>query len=87
MPSHKLQQQLQMLSEQLENSSSLSATEQEQLQELITQIKLQLELDSVSSTSSLLDSLEQAVESFELEHPTLAVTLRNIVQTLANMGI
>jgi len=53
----------------------------------MSQHELQLELDAVAPESSLRDSLEQVVEGFELEHPTLAATLRGIVQTLANMGI
>jgi len=87
MPRHELQQQLDKLREQLDNADSLSSLEQEQVQQLIEQIQLQLKLDAASPEASLFDSLEQAVESFELEHPTLAVTLRNIVQTLANIGI
>ncbi|MDO8708736.1 DUF4404 family protein, partial [Pseudomonas sp.] len=37
--------------------------------------------------SSLVDGVNLAVERFEVEHPTLAGTLRNIVQALASMGI
>jgi len=87
MPSHELQQQLDVLRKQLESSTPLSSAEQEQLQALIAQIELQFELDAIVPDSSLRDSLEQVVEGFELEHPTLATTLRGIVQTLANMGI
>ncbi|PXB93696.1 DUF4404 domain-containing protein, partial [Pseudomonas aeruginosa] len=37
--------------------------------------------------SSLVDGVNLAVERFEVSHPTLAGTLRSIVQSLANMGI
>jgi len=87
MSQHELQQQLDVLRKQLESSNPLSSVEQEQLQALIAQIELQLGLDVVAPESSLRDSLEQVVEGFELEHPTLAATLRGIMQTLANMGI
>jgi len=87
MPRHELQQQLDRLREQLDNADSLSSVEQEQVEELIEQIQLLLKLDAASPEASLFDSLEQTVENFELERPTLAVTLRNIIQTLANMGI
>ncbi|PIH71638.1 chromosome partitioning protein ParA, partial [Pseudomonas syringae pv. actinidiae] len=33
------------------------------------------------------DGVNLAVERFELEHPTIAGTLRNIVQTLGNIGV
>ncbi|NDM57141.1 DUF4404 family protein, partial [Klebsiella pneumoniae] len=36
---------------------------------------------------SLVDGVNLAVERFEVSHPTLAGTLRSIVQSLANMGI
>jgi len=87
MPRYKLQLQLDRLSEQLENSQALSSDEREQLEQLIAQVQLQLKLDAAAPETNLLDSLEQAVESFELEHPSLTVTLRNIVQSLASMGI
>jgi len=47
MPSHELQQQLDVLRKQLESSTPLSSFEQEQLQALIAQIELQFELDSI----------------------------------------
>jgi len=87
MPRDRLQQQLDILTEQLEQSSSLSASAQEQVQELMQQVQLQLKLNAVSAEMPLLDNLEQAVESFAVEHPALAATLRNIMQTLANIGI
>ncbi|MNE81635.1 hypothetical protein D3C80_1782990 [compost metagenome] len=51
------------------------------------QIELKLELETKTQDSSLADGVNLAVERFELEHPTLAGTLRNIGQALANMGI
>ena len=33
------------------------------------------------------DGVNLAVERFEVSHPNTAMTLRNIMQTLANMGI
>ena len=37
--------------------------------------------------ATLVDGVNLAVERFEASHPTLAGTLRNIMQSLANMGI
>ncbi|MCY1282522.1 hypothetical protein D9M68_448360 [compost metagenome] len=87
MPARELQQQLNELREQLEGGAPLSEEEQAHLQDLIKQIELQLELEAVTPDTGLVDGVNLAVERFEVEHPTLAATLRNIVQSLANMGI
>jgi len=87
MPARELQQQLNELREQLETGAPLSAENQERLRDLIRQIELKLELETVTPDTGLVDGVNLAVERFELEHPTLAGTLRNIVQSLANMGI
>ncbi|CAD5110291.1 DUF4404 family protein [Zestomonas carbonaria] len=87
MPARELQQQLNELREQLEAGTPLSAEEQEHLQDLIKQIELQLDLEAATPDTGLVDGVNLAVERFEVDHPTLAATLRNIVQSLANMGI
>ena len=76
MPARELQQQLNTLREQLEQNPPL-----------MQQIELELELETKTQDSSLADNVNLAVERFEMEHPTPAGTLRNIVQALANMGI
>ncbi|MGH8433864.1 MAG: DUF4404 family protein [Pseudomonas sp.] len=87
MPARELQQQLNQLREQLEKGPPLSAEEHAHLLELAKQIELQLEREASAPDTSLVDGVNLAVERFEVEHPTLAGTLRNIVQSLANMGI
>ncbi|UVE16181.1 DUF4404 family protein [Pseudomonas sp. LS44] len=87
MPARELQQQLNELREQLDSGTTLTAEEQTHLQDLISQIELKLELEAVTPDTGLVDGVNLAVERFEVEHPTLAGTLRNIVQSLANMGI
>lgn len=87
MPDRELQQQLNELRDQLEDGTTLSAEEQAHLQDLIAQIELKLELEAITPDTGLVDGVNLAVERFEVEHPTLAGTLRNIVQSLANMGI
>lgn len=87
MPARELQEQLNKLREQLEQNPPLSEAERADLHALMQQIELELELETKTQDSSLSDNVNLAVERFELEHPTLAGTLRNIVQALANMGI
>ena len=85
MSARELQEQLNTLREQLEQNPPLSLEEREHLHVLMQQIETQIKLET--STASLADGVNLAVERFEIEHPAIAVTLRNIVQTLGNIGI
>ena len=87
MPARELQEQLDTLREQLEKNPPLSEKEREDLNQLAEQIDAQIKLENATQDNSLADNLNLAVERFEVEHPTLAGTLRNIVQTLGNIGI
>ena len=87
MPARELQQQLDTLREQLEQNPPLTQEERDHLNQLSTKIQAQIDIEKATNDSSLADSVNVAVERFELEHPALAGTLRNIVQTLGNIGI
>ena len=87
MPARDLQEQLNTLREQLEQNPPLTQEEREHLVQLSTQIQALIDIEKATNDTSLADSVNLAVERFEVEHPTLAVTLRNIVQTLGNIGI
>ncbi|BBP82840.1 MULTISPECIES: DUF4404 family protein [Pseudomonas] len=86
--SERLQQQLQELREQLASDAPMDEHERAELNTLIQDIELQLAAEPATPPDdSLVDGVNLAVERFEIKHPTLAGTLRNIVQSLANMGI
>jgi hypothetical protein len=88
MPASRLQQQLQDLRDQLAEQPSLSEEERAELFVLTQEIELQLARQAAAAPdATLVDGVNLAVERFEASHPTLAGTLRNIVQSLANMGI
>ena len=87
MPARELQDQLNALREQLEKNPPLSESERQNLHELMAQIEDKIQLESITQDASLSDGVNLAVERFELNHPAIAVTLRNIVQTLGNIGI
>jgi hypothetical protein len=87
MPARELQEQLDTLREQLEQNPPLNPEERADLEILAKQIQSQIELESVTQDASLADGVNLAVERFELEHPGIAGTLRNIVVTLGNIGI
>ncbi|NUT79590.1 DUF4404 family protein [Pseudomonas sp. NA13] len=87
MPARELQEQLNTLREQLDQNPPLSEAERDDLRTLMEQIEFELELETKTPDNNLADNVNLAVERFEVEHPTLAGTLRNIVQALGNMGI
>ena len=87
MPARELQEQLNTLREQLDQNPPLDIKQREQLNDLAKQIEAEIALEKATNDSSLADNVNLAVERFEVEHPSLAVTLRNIVQTLGSMGI
>ncbi|HEY0286775.1 MAG TPA: DUF4404 family protein [Pseudomonas sp.] len=87
MPARELQEQLNTLREQLNQNPPLTEAERDNLHDLMAQIQSQIELETATQDSSLADGVNLAVERFELEHPGIAGTLRNIVQTLGNIGI
>lgn len=87
MPARDLQQQLDTLREQLEQNPPLSLEEREHLRQLMQQIDAQIKLEAATQDNNLVDGVNLAVERFEVDHPGLTATLRNIVQSLQSMGI
>jgi hypothetical protein len=88
MPEHDLQSQLAELRSQLAQDTPLTEEERASLQAIAQDIELRLANQGVvDQNDSLVDGVNLAVERFEVSHPNTAMTLRNIMQTLANMGI
>ncbi|WAH60917.1 DUF4404 family protein [Pseudomonas silvicola] len=87
MPARELQEQLNTLREQLEQNPPLNEEERANLHDLMAQIEAELQLETATNNPNLADGVNLAVERFEVEHPGLAGTLRNIFQTLGGMGI
>ncbi|MDC6382248.1 DUF4404 family protein [Pseudomonas sp. 15A4] len=82
-----LQLQLDSLNQQLEHNPDLTAEDRSNLTEVMEQIQAQIELETVSQDPSIADGVNLAVERFEVDHPTIAGTLRNVLVTLGSMGI
>ncbi|MGU2527271.1 DUF4404 family protein [Pseudomonas aeruginosa] len=87
MPKESLLRELSALREQLEQQPPLNEEQRTELELLIRDIELKLATEDALNDGSLVDGVNLAVERFEVSHPTLAGTLRSIVQSLANMGI
>ena len=83
-----LHTQLQQLRDQLANNPPLDDEERSSLLALLREIEGNLSKPAEQEHSeSLVDGVNLAIERFEVSHPTLTATLRNILQSLANMGI
>ena len=87
MPKESLPRELPAPREQLEQQPPLNEEQRTELELLIRDIELKLANEDALNEGSLVDGVNLAVERFEVSHPTLAGTLRSIVQSLANMGI
>jgi len=88
MPAQQLQQQLEILRNQLAEEPPMSEEDRATLYVLTQEIEAQLARNAVAAPdATLVDGVNMAVEHFEASHPTLTGTLRNILQSLANMGI
>ena len=87
MPARELQEQLDTLREQLEQNPPLTEEERADLHTLMAQIEAEIAVETATPDNNLADGVNLAVERFEVDHPTIAGTLRNIVQTLCNIGI
>ena len=87
MSARELQKQLDDLREQLDQNPPMSEMERENLHQLMAQIEAEIQLENTLPDNDLLDGVNLAVERFEVDHPTIAGTLRNIMNTLLSIGV
>ncbi|KTT58283.1 chromosome partitioning protein ParA [Pseudomonas oryzihabitans] len=89
MTTSHLQEQLDQLRQQLDQDPPASPEDREDLELLIRDIEFQLANEDATYTrdGSLVDGVNLAVERFEASHPTMAGTLRSIMNSLSSMGI
>ena len=83
----KLEEQVEILRGQLEQDPPLPVEKRKALEALIAKFEMQLELEPATQTPSIADDVNQAAIEFDAEHPVISGTLRNIMTTLANIGI
>lgn len=92
MPEQQLRTQLEALQQTLDNPTiNLSPKERSSLEALASRLEAHLLVSEASEESAddptLVDGVNLMVEELSERYPTTAATLRNIVQTLSNMGI
>ena len=83
----QLKDQVRELREQLNSDPLMSVEKRDELESLIAELEVQEPLEGAIQDPSIADGVNLAVERFELDHPGIAGTLRNIVVTLGNIGI
>lgn len=87
MDKQQLQEQLDQLSQAIENLHAADEDKQ-QLVSFIQDIEQQLDTPLLADQSqSLADQLDTMVSTFEADHPTVATILNNIIVTLTSMGV
>jgi len=89
MPAHDLQSQLEELRSQLAQDTPLTrgrSAPRSRPSPWISKPAWPMTARPSTPTRSV-DGVNLAVERFEVSHPSMAITLRNILQSLANMGI
>ena len=82
-----LRQQLQSALDEVSRNPPADLDERAELLTLLQAIEHHLLEDELPSEETLGDDVNLVIERFAVSHPALSATLRDIVQTLANMGI
>ncbi|MEH6566968.1 MAG: DUF4404 family protein [Halopseudomonas sp.] len=92
MPTQRLKAQLESLQDTLNDpNAELTAEEREALQNMANNIYARLLIQESDADAeedpTLVDGVNLMAERFAERHPTLAGTLRSVMQSLSDMGI
>jgi thioredoxin-like negative regulator of GroEL len=83
----RLEEQLQELHRQLAETQSVDSQSKAALTRLLTDINRLLGAKKVAPPESFIEVLEALEVRFEADHPALAATVRQLINTLAAAGI
>jgi hypothetical protein len=90
MDENNLHDLLEKLHSQIENSPTIGKEDLAQLRDLEADIRALLErsnAEGIEQQPTLFQRLEESVGVFEVTHPTLAVTITDVMVILSNAGI
>lgn len=90
MEKQKLRKMLEQLHSELKETESIDEGGSQLLQILMDDIQKILDKsieEQSRQRSSLIEQLKDAILYFEESHPTLALTMKKVIDTLSNMGI
>jgi len=86
----KLREALEKLHHELKGTRSVDESGRELLRMLMDDIQHVLDQsgeDKTQPNQNLTDQLTKAIYYFETTHPTLALSMERVIDTLSNMGI
>ncbi len=83
---NQLNEALQALRDEIDNLNTDESRKQS-LNTLADQVEQQFDDSSNSGNQGLIESLEETISEFEVEHPALTSIINRLLVTLSNMGI
>lgn len=83
---NQLNEALQALRNEIDNLNTDESRKQS-LNALADQVEQQFDDSSNTENQGLIESLEETIGEFEVEHPALTSIINRLLVTLANMGI
>ena len=83
----QLHDSVESLRTQIGQLDEVDAESRERLRGLLQQIEQELERDSGAADPTMHDTLLQIAEAYEIEHPRISATVRDIMTKLMSMGI
>jgi uncharacterized coiled-coil DUF342 family protein len=83
---NQLNEALQALRDEINNLNTDESRKQS-LNTLADQVEQQFDDSSNSGNQGLIESLEETISEFEVEHPALTSIINRLLVTLSNMGI
>ncbi len=83
---NQLNEALQALRDEINNLKTDESRKQS-LNALADQVEQQFDDSSNSENQGLIESLEETISEFEVEHPALTSIINRLLVTLGNMGI
>lgn len=88
MPTRKLRESLDALRGEIEDLAGRGDPSRERLETLVADIERHIDdPDDDAGRENLLENMREAIEQFEVEHPSATGVLNHIMVTLGNMGI
>lgn len=87
MPSDKLKKQLEKLMQEIDQLN-VDGDKRAALEDVIVAIESRLAPEpALASDESLVDQVDSLALRFDVEHPDLSASLKNIMITLSSMGV
>ncbi len=87
MPKNKIRELLEQLQGELDQIGSQDVKGRELLENITADINSLLQDTDIQTDESILKSLQDSIDHFNIEHPKLTMALSEIMSILSNAGI